>query len=347
MSFGGFLAVVISLLALVILVITFPKPGKVPPQAPSDSTGLPTWHGPTDFDYNRRYSIFTFSLVLQTFAAIYAFKWTNNAANLPRKIASYFSDGTTSVPTTTYNRLLAFYSLFTALAALALLAFDIGKLWEAFGLWHNLWEVAIVALLSQGGKMKSVTRYVLGLGIYFIGVNSIILFVDWPFDAVFFKFQGLIVDFALFIIYTRIYLNTRKHVREESGEHLPLISERNENDSGSNEPTRPLLIDHPKQLLLLVAASLVHVFGNLSNTFKPESASADLLFHISYTITFPLYVLYVYLDTHGASVLPQKRIYLPAPAAWKTAVIIIWSTFLSLLSIRILLSSLGGKDKNE
>ncbi|CAG8489137.1 12872_t:CDS:2 [Ambispora leptoticha] len=348
MSFGGFLAVTISLLALAVLVVTFPKPGKLPTQVPSDSTGLPTWHGPTDYDQNRRYSIFTFSFVLQTFAAVYAFKWANNTANIPKKVVSYFSDGISKTRTTTFNRLLAFYALFTALAALALIAFDIGKLWEAFGLWHNLWEVAILTLLNQSGEIKSVTRYVLGLGTYFLGVNSIVLFLNWPFDAVFFKFQGLIADFALVIFYTRIYLNTRKHIGEEVGEQLPLNIEEYENVGGSNEEaSKPVLIEHPKQLLLLVAASLVHVLGNLSNTILPESATADLLFNISYTITFPLYVLYVYLDTHCASVLPQKRIYLPQPAAWKTAVIFIWSSFFALLSIRSLLSAVGGDDKQN
>ncbi|CAG8489117.1 12871_t:CDS:2 [Ambispora leptoticha] len=315
MSFGGFLAVVISLLALGAIVVTFPKPGKIPAQVPSGSTGLPSWQHGTDIDQNRLYSIVTFSFLLQMFGAIYVFKWTNNTANIPRKVISYFSEGIDKTRTTTYNRLLAFYLLFTALAALALLAFNIGKLWEAFGLWHNLWEMAILTLLNQGGKIKSVSRYVLGLGIYFIGTNTIILFLNWPLDAVFFKFQGLVIDFLQFIFYTRIYLNTRKRDREEAEARLPLDSEESENGGGRHEEaSKPILIEHPKQLLLLVAATFELNIPHLIHDNIPAFCTICLL---------------------GYTRVSQKRIYLPKPVAWKTAVIIIWSFFLSLLAIRL------------
>ncbi|CAG8451780.1 95_t:CDS:2 [Ambispora gerdemannii] len=188
MSTGGFLAVAISLLALGVLVITFPKLGKVPPQAPSYRTGLPIWHTSTDIDQKTLDGHVRFSPA--TICDNIRVQWTNNTTNLPRKIASYFT----------------------------LLAFDIGKLWETFGLFHNLCEVAILTLLNQGGKVTNVTRYILGLGTYLIGVDSIVL------------------------------LKINKS-REEAGEHLPLVSE---GDGGSNEEgSKSILINHPQRLLLL------------------------------------------------------------------------------------------------
>ncbi|KAG9292815.1 hypothetical protein G9A89_006376 [Geosiphon pyriformis] len=309
---------------------SFPEPD------PSTSTGFPTWHSKVkDYDPERKYASYAFAIIIELFGGILAFKWAFNK-NQSRRVNSYFYNGVTGTTTTSlFNQVLAIYILFTGLTAIFALLFDIGKLWESSGVWHNLWEAAILLLLKEGGRINRITKYILTLGIYLFTVHNITLFIDWPLDAVFFKFQGLIFDFGQAIVYPIIYFNTRKHVREEAETQLPF-----ENDDGLQEDQEyePKLysVDHPKQLLLLVAASWIHVLGNLSGAVLANNGTADLLFHGSYAVTFAIYPLYIFLDTHGVSVLPQKRIYLSEPAAWKTAVIIIWSTFLSLLTIRSL-----------
>ncbi|KAG9286344.1 hypothetical protein G9A89_014510 [Geosiphon pyriformis] len=337
----GVIAVAVSLVALIILILTFPKSnGKAfPEQEPSLTTGFPTWHSKLkNFNFEKKYAAIGFAFTFESLGGILAIKWAYNKKQ-PRQVISYFYNGVTATITTSvFNHLIALYTIFTALAGLATLLFDIGKLWETFGVFHNLWEVAVLLLLQQGGKINNISRYILTLGIYIFSVHFIVVFLNWPLDATFFKFQGLIFDFALAIVFPIIYISTRKHVREEAETHIPLDNQ-NDPQEHQEDELKPYIIDHPKQLLLLVVASLVHVFGNLANTAFASSATADIIFHASYAISFSLYPLYVFLDTHGASVLPHKRIYLPEPPVWKIALIFIWSTFLSLSTIRFLVAA--------
>ena len=62
---------------------------------------------------------------------------------------------------------------------------------------------------------------------------------------------------------------------------------------------------------------------------------SNLVFQLSYAITFLLYLLYVYFDTHTISVHGPKRFYLPETPGAKTAVLAIVSLWLSLSTLAI------------
>ena len=82
---------------------------------------------------------------------------------------------------------------------------------------------------------------------------------------------GLCMDFALTIEFVRIYIATKEHIREAGRDTLPLTDDDVNNDNGDDalhkQFIRPATINHPNQLLLLIAASGVHVAGNILNTF--------------------------------------------------------------------------------
>ncbi|CAH1758798.1 4783_t:CDS:2 [Entrophospora sp. SA101] len=165
---------------------------------------------------------------------------------------------------------------------------------------HNNELIIILAIIS-GGKFSSVVEYVLPI-LYVLTFGGISIFAEFPFDASFFKFQGLILDFALPIIFMNIYLNTRRNLRNDpnysysrsgggsyaavSEEEEQLLGEESSEDNTrrhrqqveipvGKQPVRDELsykndtINHPCQLLLLVVASLIHVLGNFVLTLVP------------------------------------------------------------------------------
>jgi hypothetical protein len=72
---------------------------------------------------------------------------------------------------------------------MALFYLDTGKLWSTFGVFHNLWEVCILLLLYQGGKITSSFFFVF-VAFYVFIVNLLNIVLPWPLDAIWFKAQG-------------------------------------------------------------------------------------------------------------------------------------------------------------
>ncbi|CAJ0752183.1 1051_t:CDS:10 [Entrophospora sp. SA101] len=226
-------------------------------------------------------------------------------------------------------------TLISTLATITLFIFDIGKLWSIFGTLHIIGEVIVMLLLSQGGKISSYWFYGI-VGGYIFLVNVINISLSWPYDAIWFKWQ----DFAILIVFTRIYLSTSEYVREQTSAQLPIIDDEDmnmENSSSRNEENSiaPKIINHPNQLLLLCFASFIHILGNIVHTFNPFDGRRYIVLNLSYAITFPCIALYIYLDTHCTSVLQSKRILLPDTPDWKVIVITIMSIIFATLIIRI------------
>nr|CAG8467624.1 11193_t:CDS:2 [Entrophospora candida] len=182
------------------------------------------------------------------------------------------------IPTITFNRIIVLYNFATFGSAL----------------------IIILAIIS-GGKFSSVVEYILPI-LYVLIFGGISIFAEFPFDASFFKFQGLILDFALPIIFMNIYLNTRRNLHNDpnysysrsgggsyaavSEEEEQLLGEESSEDNTrqhrqqveipvGKQPVRDEpsykndTINHPCQLLLLVVASLTHVLGNFVLTLVP------------------------------------------------------------------------------
>jgi hypothetical protein len=333
MSVKGFISVVFALVLLVGLFLVFPKPSSSDPppkQEPSRFTGYPTWHDVLkDNDQQKVDSFAAFDSIVLLVATILTFRWAF-LETLPKKVISYFHSDEGNAPTTTLNRFISLYCLGTFVAVVASIAFDVGKLWSVFGALHNLFEVAILLLIGQNGKIKGHSFYYLW-GIYYLIINTVCIVLNFPLDAVFFKVQGLAVDYAVVIEYTRVFINTKKNLNEHDLQ-LPLNTDDNRD---SDDVPSTFAAHHPRHWLLIVAAAGVNLIGNVLNTLAPNDARTGLAFQLSYAITFLLYLLYVYFDTHTISPGVPKRFYLPETPGAKVAFLAIISLWLSLSTLAV------------
>ena len=136
--------------------------------------------------------------------------------------------------------------------------------------------------------------------------------------------QGLVIDYVLFIQFTRMYFDTaRKGFGDETQRLLDVES------TGRVSQ----VIRNDKSVLILVFASFVHIFGNIYVTILFYKTHAYLLFFFSYCIAFPLYTYFVYLDTHTVSISPaQKHIVLPDSSKLSVIFVFLLSLFLSVLT---------------
>ncbi|KAF0510993.1 patatin-domain-containing protein [Gigaspora margarita] len=297
--------------------------------------GYPTWHPPIKGnDYNKSDSALLFSSLLMAITCYLAARWT---AYLPstRKLQTYFiSDDSAPVSAYYFNRLLVLYNFNTMITLFALLIFDAGKFWVALGMIHNTTEFVVLVLIGSGGRLKNINFYGILL-CYIILVYCGTLFIDWPYDAVFFKFQGLCFDYALMITFIRIYFNTKYELKHGDGaERIPLTNEEANPDDHLHDQQYGF-VHHPCQLLILVFASAFHNVGNLIATVSIEDLLPSILSVLTYAITYPVYMYYVYVDTHSTSNYPTKRIYLPSTPGWKKFVIATISICCALLTVRL------------
>jgi hypothetical protein len=167
---------------------------------------------------------------------------------------------------------------------------------------------------------------------------SLSFFLDWSFDALWFKMQGLIIDYILFIQFTRMYFDTRKGFGDETQRLVDVENTRRDRESDRSEPfnDKPVGYFRPCYVLLLVFASFVHIFGNIYVTILLYSTPAYLLFVFTYCITFPTYAYFVYLDTHTVSTpSTQKHIALTDSSKLSVTFVILLAVFLSALTGKI------------
>ncbi|CAI2179756.1 2872_t:CDS:2 [Funneliformis geosporum] len=304
---------------------------------PDRLTGYPTWHGAfKGYDSLKNDSMLTFVGAIMFVVSVIGLKLVLNPPTKPSQFYTGDDNQETisGVPTIGFNRLIVIYMLATFMSAVALIFFDIGKLFAVIAVSHNALEIAMLLLIGGGGRIKGVSFFV-WLVIYVESVALIYIFNDFPIDALVFKVQGLTFDFALVIEFVRIYITTINHLRDAGKVKIPSNSEEIVDNDKTRKSLSAIFNQHPKQLIFLILASIIHVFGNLWSTIFITSAIANLIFGASYAIAFPIYILYLYVDIRASSVISQKRIYLPSTPAWKAIVIAIYSLSLALLTIRL------------
>lgn len=335
MKISSCFAVFLSLLALVLVLLSFVGINpEVPEQTPYRFTGYLSWLPKLEgYDGNMLDAATLFNIITMLLSSYYALKWAYNPPTNPQLITRFYSAGdrdATSSPTIDFDRVLAIYIVTTLLAGAALYFVGAGKIWVAIGVFHNASEFIILVMLGSGGRIKSSTFWpILVFYIFLISITCILF--KFPYDALWFKGQGLCFDWALIIEFTRIYLTTL-HELKHGGANNDNLNELIENEDGSShhKSFHPTIL-HPQQLLLLIFGSIFHVLGNFVFTVFIHSFYAYLAFSFSYCFAFTFYTYYIYLDLHVSSIYPQKRIYLPETPSWKVAVISIFSIALSLL----------------
>ncbi|CAG8691302.1 3553_t:CDS:2, partial [Dentiscutata heterogama] len=260
-----------------LLLSSFPKDlGDVPQQEISRFTGYKAWH-PKVIGYSFQMSdAMTFLSFVTTGAAAYlSLKWTEKPPPNKKYVSHLIKNGV-KVSTLAFNRVIAYYIAITFIAVAAYMILDVGKLWSATGVLHNVFEIVIMLMLHFGGKIKSHAVFA-WVGAYVSIVFSLNVWLEWPQDALWFKFQGLCLDYSLIVLFVRLYFTTRKKLRDDESE-IPLteddIVQTTEQATELDYDFYPNTVHHPYQLWLLILASVVHLIGNIGNSIWVDSGLA-------------------------------------------------------------------------
>ncbi|KAJ3116063.1 hypothetical protein HDU96_010529 [Phlyctochytrium bullatum] len=162
----------------------------------------------------------------------------------------------------------------TFAATIMVMLFDLGKIFSTVGALHNASEVAISLVLSRQDGFQIVQKVIF---VYLIHLWFVVVILPWPYDAVYFKWQGLVFDCYVFLSFFRLYnVNMALFV---SGNNTggPLLG----NNNGANEPVH-------KKLVWCIAAALVHFLGNVYATVD-LSCFAFIVFMTCYGVAYALY----------------------------------------------------------
>ncbi|CAG8487788.1 10737_t:CDS:2 [Diversispora eburnea] len=242
---GHCVAITFALLFLLIVLGSYVTVDnqEIPEHDFSKFTGYPTWHPPIDGmngkgNDEQSATTILFSAVMMIISGYLIMKWTSRSQNNynKRKMTFFILNDDKTVPTFGFDALLGVYSLVTALTGIMFLWVDVGKIWAPFGALHNAVELVILVNMHYGGRIISNTF--LGILSLYIMLNTgLSIFLTWPYDALWFKTQGLCLDWSLVIQFTRTYLNTKKHIKND-------------------------------------AASVFHIFGNIVSTIWIYDASS-------------------------------------------------------------------------
>jgi len=340
MKIGACLAVSLSVIALILVLASFHGiDPEVPKQARYRFTGYLTWLPELDgFDANQLDATLLFNQILLLLSSYYAIKWAYNPPTNRKLITRFYSVGdrdAISIPTIDFDRVLSIYIVMTLLAGVTIFLVGVGKIWVAVGVLHNAAEFTILVMLGSGGRIKSAAFWPV-LGAYIATITVTCILFKFPYDALWFKGQGLVFDWALIIEFARVYITTIRELRlgGANRDNLDELVVENEDDPIAHHKSYHAILNHPHQLLLLVVGAVFHVAGNIVFTVYRFSFLALLGFFFSYCLTYPCYTYYIYLDLHVTSIYPQKRYYLPENPWWKVASIAIASIALAFLTIR-------------
>ncbi|CAG8635528.1 23853_t:CDS:2 [Cetraspora pellucida] len=298
MEFGHGFAIFVVFLALALVVLSFFRVNfTIPEQVTGQLTGYPTWLPKMkEFDGNKLYAVFLFNQTILLLGSYYTIKWTFNPPTRSRLITHFILKDSNSVqiPTIWFDRALAIYIVVTFFSGFTIWFVGIGKIWASIGVFHNAAEFLILFTIGSGGRIKSLLFWLI-LVFYMSIIITGTTLLEYPYDALLFKVQGLCFDWALVIEFILIYMTTYYEYRHRETDNLNL----NLDEPDDNIPAA-YSVDHTQLLWLLIIASLSHV-----------------------------------LDLHATSIYPQKRIFLPKTSCWKIVVIAVSSIVLSLLTIRL------------
>jgi hypothetical protein len=132
-------------------------------------------------------------MVITLIGTVIGYRYTYLKPPVSNEVKSYFcsskgGDLTGSVAKTStlsYNRTLVHYTLATFASSLAYFIFDPSKLFVPFGILHNFFEITILTSFLSGGEIRTVKQFVCLLK-YLILIGAICMYLDWPYDALFF-----------------------------------------------------------------------------------------------------------------------------------------------------------------
>lgn len=242
------------------LATTLASAGEMLPQGISRLTHYPTWRVPLPgWDDQQLDSVIVFSMV----GVFIAMLVVMNYELFVRKAHIKTISDTYVANSRLFSTIISYYIIATFVSVVSFLLFDLGKLWGMLGSLHSLLEVSLLLVMTFS-RYPSLFKYFYGvLFLYFITAEWITLILPWPYDAAFFKFQGLVFDFALFVNFSRLYLtNKRNPIRlsDVDQSRAPTSVE----DGEVNEDT-PLIGEAPRHNILASILPNGHGFHRHSN----------------------------------------------------------------------------------
>jgi hypothetical protein len=99
-----------------------------------------------------------------------------------------------NITTRSFNKKLAYYTLFVFITSLNYYILEPGKLWSTLNSLHNLIELIIILFLTLEGQIYNNTFLVFFIcSSYIILVNLLITILKWPLDYIVFKAQSKII----------------------------------------------------------------------------------------------------------------------------------------------------------
>ncbi|CAG8719269.1 24666_t:CDS:2 [Cetraspora pellucida] len=303
------LLVVIQLIAVAILyvnVLPFPDP---PQQKTSNLTGLPIWisDSPHFTVVNETVGIIEYVAAFITGVLAIFCVYVKLRKRPPVRVPSddHPSNNQPAAEEILwtemlFNTIVTGYVIVTFIALITAAIFQIGKLWAAFGIYHNVLELCLAAALLQSGAFN-----------YIIGV---IVIVVYSISAV--AISSLILDFLLPALFFRLALSTH---RRRKGESHPLLS---------NNPFDTHNLAPQSQLNCLVIAATIHLIGNLSNVLGKDMPIPTTIFNLSYFVAFPIYAYYVHQAEKD-----RAKYMVPKTSLYQFILLILWAASSSAIVV--------------
>ncbi|CAG8508948.1 853_t:CDS:2, partial [Cetraspora pellucida] len=201
--------------------------------------------------------------------------------------------------------------------------------------WYSMLFFTAVLGIVLRGNFTSDNNILPWSFLYILLAEGTTILLNWPFDAFWFKFQGLAIDWAFIIQFTRLYIATKQNYREGYASLPQHVSDDDGRERESEEHDRPNHLHHHQKkdchsshVLLLPLAVFFHIAGNVLNTvFSSEG--------IAYGFTFTAFAFFVYLDTHLKPNKPKKPIFVPDPSTPAVVLVTTASLALSALCLRL------------
>ncbi|CDS08763.1 hypothetical protein LRAMOSA10124 [Lichtheimia ramosa] len=268
-----------------------------PPRWKSKLFGIPTWIVPIE-DYNADAFDTTtvFSVVVMAGASAYAIYHTF-WIYLPSQPSGRKSVGR-------FNRLILAYLISTLIASFTFDLMNAGKIWASFGVLHNLFEIALLASIFIRRSDISDFLFVPICFLYLLGTAFAVIWLPWPLDALFFKYQGLSTDLALGLDLFRLYFHNRgiaKQTKIVTYVNDPEDDKVNDGEAAEKKESRRRIPPVHVHILVIATAAMLHWFGNALVTMSNHFLMW-LIFQFLYAVAFPMYAYYVVVEPNASRI---------------------------------------------
>ncbi|GAN05049.1 hypothetical protein MAM1_0081c04518 [Mucor ambiguus] len=224
-----------------------------------------------------------------------------------------------------FNALILLYLISTFFASFTFSMMNAGRIWAAFGVFHNLFEIALLSHIMLRQKSLLERNFVSVCFVYLLLTMFAVIVLPWPLDALFFKFQGLATDFALSIDLGRLYYHNKglhqkasvgtlvattdddcESVDDYTRECDQLVQQLQQqqkelNDDSSKKLKYQVMVAPHSNVAIIYIAAALHAIGNALVTFT-NHFHMWVIFQFIYGISFPMYAYYCIAEPNASRI---------------------------------------------